>query len=107
MLDSKRLVAQLCGLERRTSRSGKDSIDHVPGGRDDVANAVAGAAVLTIEAAAQPRVPIVSPAFYSRQMGWVGSGAENKTATQLFYESGYGRGGGSPWPGSDPFGREW
>jgi len=82
-------------------------IDHVPGGHDDVANAVAGATVLTIEAAAQPRVPIVSPAFYSRQMGWVGSGAENKTATQLFYESGYGRGGGSPWPGSDPFGREW
>ena len=30
-------------LERRTSRSGRDSIDHPPNGHDDVANAVAGA----------------------------------------------------------------
>ena len=41
---SDRLVSQLCGLERRTARSGKDSIDHGPGGHDDLANAVAGAA---------------------------------------------------------------
>jgi hypothetical protein len=39
-----RLVSQLCGLERRVSRAGKDSIDHGPGGHDDVANAVAGSA---------------------------------------------------------------
>ena len=37
-----RLVNQLCALERRTSRSGKDSIDHPTGGHDDRANAVAG-----------------------------------------------------------------
>jgi hypothetical protein len=43
---SDRLVNQLCGLERRTARSGKDSIDHGPGGKDDVANCVAGAADL-------------------------------------------------------------
>ena len=43
LLDSNRLVAQLCGLERRTGSSGRDSIDHAPGGHDDVANAVAGA----------------------------------------------------------------
>jgi hypothetical protein len=36
---------QLVGLERRTARSGKDSIDHAPGGRDDLANAVAGVLV--------------------------------------------------------------
>ncbi len=42
LLDSPRLVAQLCKLERRTGRGGKDSIDHPPKGRDDVANAVAG-----------------------------------------------------------------
>ena len=41
---SERLVNQLCGLERRVSRSGKDSIDHGPGSHDDLANAVAGAA---------------------------------------------------------------
>ena len=39
--------AQLVGLERRTARgTGSDSIDHSPGGHDDVANAVAGAALL-------------------------------------------------------------
>lgn len=43
LLDVPRLSAQLCGLERRTARSGKDSIDHAPGAHDDIANAVAGA----------------------------------------------------------------
>jgi hypothetical protein len=39
------LLAQLTGLERRTARGGRDTIDHGPGGRDDLANAVAGALV--------------------------------------------------------------
>ena len=43
LLGNKRLITQLIGLERRTSRAGRDSIDHAPGGHDDVANAVAGA----------------------------------------------------------------
>jgi hypothetical protein len=43
LLDHARLIAQLCGLERRTAWGGRDSIDHGPGGHDDVANAVAGA----------------------------------------------------------------
>jgi hypothetical protein len=42
LLDHPKLIAQLCGLERRTARSGKDSFDHAPGAHDDVANAVAG-----------------------------------------------------------------
>jgi len=42
--DNERLVNQLCSLERRTSRGGKDSIDHSPGAHDDLANAVAGLA---------------------------------------------------------------
>ena len=46
LLDHPRLIAQLCGLERRTARGGRDSIDHGPGGHDDVANAAAGALVL-------------------------------------------------------------
>jgi Phage terminase large subunit (GpA) len=46
LLDNRRLIAQLHGLERRTARGGKDSIDHGPGAHDDVANAVAGAIVL-------------------------------------------------------------
>jgi len=50
LLDHQRLIVQLVGLERRTSRSGKDSIDHGPGAHDDVANAVAGVLVLTANA---------------------------------------------------------
>ena len=37
-----RLVSQLLGLERRTARGGRDSIDHAPGGHDDRANVIAG-----------------------------------------------------------------
>jgi hypothetical protein len=48
LLDHPRLVQQLCTLERRTARSGKDSVDHPPGSHDDVANACAGALVLAM-----------------------------------------------------------
>jgi hypothetical protein len=44
-----RLRTQLCSLERRTSRGGRDSIDHPPGGHDDLANAVAGAAAVVTD----------------------------------------------------------
>jgi hypothetical protein len=47
LLDHKRLVAQLCGLERRCARGGRESIDHAPGARDDLINAVAGVAAAT------------------------------------------------------------
>jgi len=46
LLDAKPLASQFCGLERRTSRGGRDSIDHGPGMHDDLANAVAGALLL-------------------------------------------------------------
>lgn len=45
LLDVPRLKNQFVGLERRVERSGKDSIDHAPGGHDDIANAVAGVLV--------------------------------------------------------------
>jgi hypothetical protein len=45
LLDHARSVAQLCSLERRTARGGRDSIDHAPGAHDDVANAIAGLVV--------------------------------------------------------------
>jgi hypothetical protein len=48
LLDNRRLISQLHGLERRTARGGKDSIDHAPGAHDDIANAVAGAIVLAV-----------------------------------------------------------
>jgi hypothetical protein len=43
-----RLVSQLCGLERRTARGGRDSIDHPPGAHDDLANSAAGAVASAI-----------------------------------------------------------
>jgi len=43
LLDHPKLAQQFIGLERRTSRLGRDSIDHRRGAHDDVANAVAGA----------------------------------------------------------------
>ena len=45
LLDLPRLSKQLIGLERRTQRGGRDSIDHGPAAHDDVANACAGACV--------------------------------------------------------------
>jgi hypothetical protein len=45
LLDNPRLAAQLVGLERRTARSGRDTVDHTPGAHDDLANVVAGVLV--------------------------------------------------------------
>lgn len=45
LVDDATLVDQIAGLERRTRSGGRDSIDHPPNGHDDLANAVAGAAV--------------------------------------------------------------
>ena len=42
LLDNPRLLQQLVSLERRTARSGKDTIEHPPNAHDDLANAVAG-----------------------------------------------------------------
>ena len=58
LLDLPRLAAQLVGLERRVSRGGRDSIDHLPGGHDDLANAAAGALVIAGEGRpSRPRDP--------------------------------------------------
>ena len=46
LLDHSRLAAELIALERRTARSGKDSIGHPPNGHDDVAVAACGALLL-------------------------------------------------------------
>jgi hypothetical protein len=56
LLDHQRMASQFYGLERRTARSGKESIDHAPGGHDDVVNAVCGALVLAM--AAKPLLSI-------------------------------------------------
>lgn len=44
-----RLVRELRLLERRTSRAGRDSVDHGPSGSDDYANALAGALAASLQ----------------------------------------------------------
>jgi hypothetical protein len=61
LLDLPRLASQLCGLERRTSRGGRDSIDHGPGGHDDVANAACGALLLASAVKPKPARPAFIP----------------------------------------------
>ncbi len=51
LLDNTRLIAQLSALERRTARSGRDTVDHPRGGHDDIINA---AALALVGVAAQP-----------------------------------------------------
>jgi hypothetical protein len=46
LLDHPKLINQLIGLERRTARGGRDSIDHAPGQHDDLANVCAGVAAM-------------------------------------------------------------
>jgi hypothetical protein len=65
LIENERLLAQLVGLERRTARGGKDSIDHAPGAHDDVANAVAGVVSL-----------INVRSRYDATMSWVGDSPE-------------------------------
>jgi hypothetical protein len=49
LLHHARLRRQLLDLDRRVGPSGRDSVDHGPGGHDDVANVCAGACVLAGE----------------------------------------------------------
>jgi hypothetical protein len=48
LLDNPKLVQQLVSLERRTSRSGKDSVDHRNGAHDDLANSGMGALIYAL-----------------------------------------------------------
>ncbi|MGY3496618.1 hypothetical protein [Bradyrhizobium sp. USDA 4502] len=72
LLDHPRLMTQLCGLERRTARSGKPSVDHGPGGHDDIANVCAG--VLTSMGVRKYR--------YVADLSWVGGPSERSYAAE-------------------------
>jgi hypothetical protein len=62
LLDHPKSINQLCALERKTARSGRDSIDHPPGQHDDVINAIAGAVV---HAHVTPKPMSFAPPFLS------------------------------------------
>jgi hypothetical protein len=50
LLDCPDLLRELRGLERRRGGTGRDRVDHGPGGHDDLANAAAGALVSLAQA---------------------------------------------------------
>ena len=53
------MAKQFSALERRTTRGGRDQIDHAPGAHDDRANAVAGAVTLALKRKAMPRIRLL------------------------------------------------
>lgn len=55
ILDNKNLISELILLERKTSRSGRDVVDHPVGAHDDLANSCAG--VLVNVAIGNVRIP--------------------------------------------------
>lgn len=81
LLDHPRLVTQLCGLERRTARGGRDTVDHPPGSHDDIVNAAAGAVVLAAQRT-QQQVPIIAPIIVSQSS----PPAPGTSTTQAFYD---------------------
>jgi hypothetical protein len=92
------LLRELRLLERRTARSGKDSVDHGVGGSDDFANALFGALYLAAKA---PEVPISYGGFgaYTAPR-FVGPGsytAEDAAAAACL--GGSFNGGGNPFLG--------
>jgi len=61
--------ARLVNLERRTARSGKDSVDHGRGLHDDLANSVAGVLVTAETGVTNFNRKITYPS--AREMGYV------------------------------------
>jgi hypothetical protein len=90
LLDNSRLLMQLVGLERRTSRgTGRESIDHAPGGHDDIANATAGLAALAKRGS------------YVSDMSWVSDASDDEPPERSFlrarFQSHLYRYGGRRW----------
>jgi hypothetical protein len=76
LLDHGRLLSELCALERRTGRgTGRDVIDHPPGGHDDLANATAGALVLALQSTVGATVIIAEALALARQSTPYGRGS--------------------------------
>jgi hypothetical protein len=96
LLDNPRLATQLCSLERRTARGGRDNVDHPPSAHDDLVNAAAGALVAASQREAQSIVfnsPILCFKDGSSSMPHLDQ--PQKSSTQLWYE--WANGGGQFW----------
>jgi hypothetical protein len=74
LLDIPRANNQLISLERRTSRGGRDRIDHPVNGHDDLANVICGCANLLIN----------KPSGDYLYRGWLDDDADDKEAAAAF-----------------------
>ena len=84
LLDHPRSINQICSLERRTSRGGRDRIDHPPQTHDDICNSIAGLAFVVNQperqqAAAMPYSWGAGEGGMTYGFGW---GDEPKSATR-------------------------
>lgn len=66
LLHHPKLATQLCALERRTARGGRDTIDHPPSGHDDLVNAAAIALVACARRVALPPLEFLGGTLGSR-----------------------------------------
>jgi hypothetical protein len=78
---NERLVAQIISLERKVSPVGKETISHPDHARDDLANAVAGAAFLACKGS------------YDSSMHWVDDGDEARAWQRLNFQTFINSGG--------------
>jgi hypothetical protein len=94
LLDNSRLVGQFAGLERRTFPTGRDRVDHGRSGKDDAANAVAGALALAARRVPD-EPPIVTPWYTGKNCGPSDGGDVTApvSAHESWARSYYGSGG--------------
>jgi hypothetical protein len=96
LLDNPRLTAQLCSLERRTARGGKDNVDHSPGAHDDVINAAAGALVAASQREAQSIV-FNPPILCFKDGSSTSPHLDQRSTTQKYLDWAGGRASGEWW----------
>jgi hypothetical protein len=102
LLDNTRLTSQLCSLERRSVRGGRDTVDHPPQSHDDIANAAAGAIVSAVAQTTQQVSVNAAPIFFGKDGSCTSPQLDGpqRSTTQRYYDwlNGNG-GGGSDWWG--------
>jgi hypothetical protein len=86
LLDHPKLISQLCSLERRTWRGGRDSIDHPPNQHDDLVNCAAGALTSLIGAVEQtpPHFGVTTTTGGNFNGYWINAGGPGRPDTEVY-----------------------
>lgn len=90
LLDNAKMIAQLCALERKTARGGRNSIDHPPGQHDDLVNVAAGALTSLIEVAPDFYKLVSMPwsAVFGQAEAAIEDATENFSSATIEFEAG-------------------